>query len=267
MSVTETVARPSKPRPHTSTFVGAAVALAFTVYAAWKIDFSVFRPIFENWSAGSEIVGGFFPPNWSYIWRVWDAWLETFAIAVIASFFGVLVGLVLAFMASKVTNRSTWLFQAIRWGLSVLRSLPDIAYVLIFVAIVGVGSLAGMLALFVFNIGIAAKLTSETIDAIDPGPLEAADASGAGTFNRSRWAVMPQILPAFLSYSLYIFELNIRASVVIGLGGGGGIGSAINSQIDRLSLGYANVSALVIALVAIVFAIDLLSQYTRRRFV
>jgi len=216
-------ARPRKPRPSRVLILGLAAVAAITVWAGWEIDFTL-GPLVENFSNGWVVVEQFLHPNWSYLGNAWTAWLETISIAIVASFFGVAVGLVFAYMASRVTNRSTPLFRATKWFLAVLRSLPDVAYVLIFVALVGVGSLAGILALFIFNIGIAAKLTAETIDAVDQGPLEAADASGAGTFARARWAVQPQILPNFLSYALYIFELNIRSSVVIGYAGGGGIG-------------------------------------------
>lgn len=257
-------ARPRKPGPSWAVLTGLALAAAFTAWAAWSIEFTLV-PLFTNLDNGWVIIQQFLNPNWGFVFRVWEAWVETLAIAVIASFVGVLLGLVFAFLASKVTNRTSWFYLATKWFLSVIRSLPDVAYVLIFVALVSIGSLAGILALIVFNLGIAAKLTAETIDAVDQGPLEAADASGAGTIARARWAVLPQILPNYLSYCLYIFELNIRASVVIGIAGGGGIGSVINVQFSRFN--YENVAAITVAIFVVVFAIDQLSQWLRRRFV
>ncbi|WP_084130670.1 phosphonate ABC transporter, permease protein PhnE [Demequina sp. NBRC 110055] len=256
--------RPKKPAPSIPVIVGLVLAAVFTWWAGHSMGFSL-RPLIENWSNGWVVIEQFLSPNWPFIWRVWDAWVETIAIAIVATFIGAGLGLLFSFMASRVTNRSGWLYRATRWFLSVLRSLPDIAYVLIFVALVGVGSLAGILALILFNIGIAAKLTSETIDAIDRGPLEAVDAAGSGTWSRARWAVLPQILPNYLSYFLYVFELNIRSSVVIGIAGGGGIGQVINVQFSRFA--YENVSAIVVALFVVVLLIDQLSQYLRRRFV
>lgn len=256
--------RPRKPAPSAFVIGGLLAAVVITVWTAREIGFEL-SSLFTNFSNGWTVVEQFLHPNWSYLNKSWNAWLETVSIAVIASFFGVIVGLLFAYLASRVTNRSRPLYQATKWFLSVLRSLPDVAYVLIFVALVGIGSLAGILALFIFNIGIAAKLTSETIDAVDPGPLEAADASGAGSFSRARWAVQPQILPNFLSYALYVFELNIRASVVIGYAGGGGIGYLIQVQFARFN--YENVSAVVISMFFVVLLIDQLSQYLRRRLV
>ncbi|MDN4481464.1 phosphonate ABC transporter, permease protein PhnE [Demequina muriae] len=256
--------RPRRPPPSKGVIAGLLVAAAFTVWAGREIGFSL-RDLVENFSRGWVVIEQFLNPNWPFVWRVWDAWVETIAIAIVATAVGVLIGLVFAFMASRVTNRSGPAYRVVKLLLSVIRSLPDIAYVLIFVALVGIGSLAGILALIFFNVGIAAKLTAETIDAVDPGPLEAADASGAGTFSRGRWAVLPQIMPNYLSYCLYIFELNIRASVVIGIAGGGGIGQIIRVQFDRFA--YENVAAITVAIFVIVLAIDQLSQFLRRRFV
>lgn len=256
--------RPRRPPPSKAVIAGLVLAAAFTVWAGREIGFSL-RDLVENFSSGWVVIEQFLSPNWPFIWRVWDAWVETIAIAIVSTCVGVLVGLVFAFMASRMTNRSAAGYRVVKLVLSVIRSLPDIAYVLIFVALVGIGSLAGILALIMFNIGIAAKLTAETIDAVDPGPLEAADASGSGTFSRGRWAVLPQIMPNYLSYCLYIFELNIRASVVIGIAGGGGIGSVINVQFSRFA--YENVAAITVAIFVVVLVIDQISQYLRRRFV
>ncbi|MFV0634298.1 phosphonate ABC transporter, permease protein PhnE [Demequina sp.] len=256
--------RPRKPAPSPLLIGGLLAAAAFTWWAAVQIEFSI-MDLFTNFDNGWVVIQEFLRPNWPFIWRVWEAWVETLAISVVATGVGVVFGLVFAAMASRVTNRSGWLYRATKGFLSIVRSLPDIAYVLIFVALVGIGALAGILALIIFNIGIAAKLTAETIDAVDRGPLEAADASGAGTLSRARWAVMPQILPNYLSYCLYIFELNIRSSVVIGIAGGGGIGQVLNVQFARFQ--YENVAAITVAIFVVVLIIDQLSQYLRRRFV
>jgi phosphonate transport system permease protein len=237
------------------------VAAAITVWAAVAIHFDL-EPLFTNTTRGSRILKQFLDPNWPFILRVKDRWLETLYIAVIAAVVGNAVGLGVALLASRVTAGSV-VFRATKTILSVVRSLPDVAYGLLFVAAVGTGALAGILALIFFNLGIIAKLTSETIDAVDPGPIEAADAGGANRLQRAFAAVVPQILPNYTSYSLYVFELNIRASLVIGLVGGGGIGNVIRVELNGFR--YANISAIVIAVFAIVFLLDRLSISLRRR--
>jgi phosphonate transport system permease protein len=238
-----------------------ASAAAITAWSAYAIDFTL-EPLFTNLTRGSRILQQFLDPNWAFIPRVQDRWLETLYIAVIAAVVGNGAALGIAMLASRVTAGSI-VYRVSKTLLSVLRSLPDVAYGLLFVAAVGTGALAGILALVVFNIGVNAKLTSETIDAVDPGPLEAADAVGANRLQRAFSAVVPQILPNYTSYSLYVFELNIRASVVIGLVGGGGIGNVIRVELNGFR--YANISAIVIALFVIVFLLDRLSIYLRRR--
>jgi phosphonate transport system permease protein len=162
-------------------------------------------------------------------------------------------------------NRGT--SQTVKAINSVVRSIPDVGWALLFAAFLGgtaygLGALAAVLALIMFNIGIVAKLLSESIDAVQPGPLEAADAAGANLIQRDRVAVLPAVMPSFISYSLYVFELNIRASAALGVAG---IGGELSRQIGRMSQGYENVGAILWALVLVVLLVDLLSLWIRRR--
>lgn len=256
--------RPVRPRIEWSTWALLASAGMVSAWALIGIEFDL-RPLWQDFGRGWFIIQEFFSPSWPFLVRTIPAWTETLSIAVLATLVGCLVGLVAAMLASKVTARNTLVFRASKLVLSVVRSLPDVGYGLLLVALVGVGSLAGILALVMFNIGIVAKLTAETIDAIDPGPLEAADASGADGVQRARLTVLPQILPNYLSYCLYVFELNIRASVVIGIVGGGGIGSVISVELNRFN--YANLSAIIVLLIVVVFSIDQFSRVLRRRII
>lgn len=254
--------RPAKPAPPWGTWAGIAVAAAVTIWAGTGIGFTL-APLFTDFARGWIVLQDFLNPNWGFIFQVGNAWLETLAIAVLASLFGCALGLVAAMLASSVTYPNRAGHQIVKGVLSVIRSIPDIGYAYLFVAFVGVGSLAGILALVMFNLGIVAKLTSESIDAVERGPIEAVDAAGGRGIQRARWAVYPQVLPNFLSYSLYVFELNIRASIVIGLAGAGGIGSVIAVQLGRFA--WENISAIFIATFVVVLLIDIVSQVVRRR--
>jgi phosphonate transport system permease protein len=153
----------------------------------------------------------------------------------------------------------------VRSLLNALRSLPDVLYAMVFVASAGFGPLAGVLALVFFNVGITAKLLSETCDAIDLGPVEAADAAGANRLQSASRAVIPQIMPNYIAYSLYVFELNVRASLVLGFVGAGGIGTLLVTQINRFL--YPNASVIIIMTFVIVFSLDQISIALRRRLV
>lgn len=255
--------RPERPPPNWSLWAGIIVVVLITVWAAYQINVRLPSP--QDLTRGSEIIGEFLDPNWSFIFRVREAWLETLYIAVIAAFIGNGLALFISMLAGKVTSPNRGVYQVSKTLLSVIRSLPDVAYGLLFVVAVGFGALGGILALIMFNIGVNAKLTSETIDGVDLGPVEAADASGANRMQRAWAAVVPQILPSYMSYSLYVFELNIRASVVIGLVGGGGIGQVIRVQLNQFN--FSNLGALIVGLFVVVFVLDRVSLMIRRRLV
>jgi len=247
--------------------LGAMVALGVTWWAGSGIGFTL-APLWEDLHRAAPVLEGFLNPNWGFIWRVWDSWVATIAMAIVAATIGCIIGLFLALGASPVTSPTGWFSQLIKAINSVIRSIPDVGYGLLFVAMLGGtasggGPLAGIMALTMFNMGVVAKLTSESIDAVSPGPLEAADATGASLIQRNRVAVLPQILPSYFSYSLYVFELNIRASVVLGIVGAGGIGSVISVQLSRFA--YDNIAAIIVALILVVLLVDFISLQIRRR--
>lgn len=264
MTAAASPGRPAKPRPNWISWALIALAIVVTVVAGNAIEFDL-APLFTDTGRGWFILSQFLTPNWGFLGRTIGPWLDTFSIAILASLVGCLLALVISMLASPVTSRTVWVYRLTKSVLSVVRSLPDVAWALLFVAIVGVGPLAGILALIMFNLGIVAKLTAETVDAVEPGPLEAADASGANAVQRARVAVIPQILPNYFSYAMYAFELNVRASVVIGLVGAGGIGNVISVELARFN--YANLSAVVVALFVVVFLIDSASRAVRRRLI
>ena len=208
---------------------------------------------------------GLFQPNWDYVPRTVGPMIETFQMAVIASVIGCGLALPFSFLASRLTTAGRITLFVTRSVLNVVRAIPDILYALIFVAAVGVGPLPGMLALILFNIGVIAKLLSETIDGVDQGPLEAARASGGNQAQMVRWAVLPQVLPNYVAYSLYTFELNIRASTVLGIVGAGGIGRELFAQYKLFN--WSNVSVAIIELFLLVIVIELISIALRRRLV
>lgn len=237
---------------------------SWAVSSRWGIDFNLVEVV-RNVAGAERVVSELLRPSWVNFGRTIGPFLETVQIAVIAAPAGCAVALLVAFVASPVTSPGRTTLAVSRTAMSVIRSIPDILYALVFVAAFSIGPLAGILALFLFNIGVVAKLTSESVDAVDPGPIEAADASGATLIQRIRTAVFPQVLPNYLAYSLYTFELNLRASLVIGLVGAGGIGQTLN--VARNAYRYDVISLLVVEIFVIVFVVESLSIALRRRLV
>jgi phosphonate transport system permease protein len=260
-------ARPSGPRPSLAVPIGL-VAFAAITWASVSEQFGIgldLGGIIEDITRGGGILGELGSPNWGYLPRTVEPMLETIKIAVVASVIGCAVALPVAFLASRVTTPNTATYLADRSVLSVVRAIPDFLYALIFVAAVSIGPLAGISALVLFNIGVVAKLLSETVDGIDTGPIEAARAGGATRTQTVRWSVLPQVLPNYVAYSLYTFELNVRASAVLGIVGAGGIGNQLFTQYQFFK--WSNVSVIVVELFVVVFVIELVSISLRRRLV
>lgn len=258
--------RPGKPRAGLGVPIGF---LAFLGITAWAVsdDFGIgvdLFEIFEDISKGGQILQEL-APEWSFLTNTAGPMLETFQMAIIATALGCAVALPLSFLASRVTAPNLPVLVTDRTVLSVVRAIPDILYALVFVAAVGIGPLPGIMALFLFNVGVVAKLLSETVDGVDTGPIEAARASGGGRLQTIRWAVLPQVLPNYVAYSLYVFELNVRASIVIGYVGAGGVGYLLQTQ--QKFFNYGNVGLIIVELFVAVFLIEQLSIWLRRKLV
>ncbi len=260
--------RPTRPRRSPFVALSLLAGVVFTLYCAAPRPLGIgvdLGAIASNLTRGREIIAQLLRPNFAFFPRTVTPLIETFQMAVVACLIGCAVGLPLAFLASRVTAPGRWTLTIDRWVLNVVRALPDLLYALIFVAAVGIGPLAGVLALIFFNIGVMAKLLSESTDAVDVGPVEAAMAVGASRTQMVRSAVFPQVLPNYVAYSLYIFELNIRASTVIGIVGAGGIGNVLNTQMKFFN--FSNVALVVLELFLLVLLIELASVSLRRRLV
>lgn len=255
-------ARPAKP-PRTPWL--AISFLAFVAITVWVV--LGLAPDFErtiaNLGQAGEIFSEFWPPQFSFFDRTIDPIIETFQMAVIASVIGCGIALPIAFLASRVSAPNAVVFWIDRSVLSVVRSIPDVLYALIFVAALSVGPLPGVLALILFSVGVVAKLLSETVDGVDRGPIEAARATGARHTQVVASGVLPQVLPNYVAYALYTFELNVRASAVVGFVGAGGIGLLLETQ--RRFFNYDRVALVVLELFLMVVVIEFISERLRRR--
>jgi phosphonate transport system permease protein len=265
MSTEAPARRPAAPKKTAKPYLIAAAVIAFTIFSAQQVGFSL-AEIGENLESAREFLGKFWPPDWEWAREeVPGPLIETFQIAILAAIIGCTVALPIAFWASRLTASSSWSYYIDKWFLNIVRTIPDIFWAMIFVVAVGFGAFAGLLALIMFSLSIMGKLLSETVDSADPGPLEAAKASGARHIPAVRSSVMPQVLPNYVAYGLYIFELDIRASTVLGIVGAGGIGRVLEAQ--RSFFRFDRIMAVVIVIFVVVFAIEQVSVYIRRRLV
>src|SRR5699024_1056979 len=154
------------------------------------------------------------------------------------------------------TSKSVYL--SVRTLMNVLRTSPDLVLAVVFVGRFGVGVFPGILALSVLSFGSLAKLISETIEAVDMRRLDAMRASGGDTLPVILYGLVPQVLPQFTSFVLYVFEINIRASVVLGLVGAGGIGLILDRELQFYN--YPNAMAIIIVIFFVVITIEYISS-------
>ena len=192
---------------------------------------------------------------------VGQMWL-TVQIALWGTFLAVFLAVPLSLMASRNLSPA-WLVWPVRRVMDLLRSVPDLVIGTLFIVAVGLGPLAGVLAIGLNTAGVLAKLFSEAVESIDKGPIEGVKATGAGRLHEIAWGVLPQVAPLWTSFALYRFESNSRAATVLGLIGAGGIGQVLFESLQAFD--YRTVSTIAIIIVVAVTLIDMLSQAMRKR--
>ena len=269
MSSPAVASAPSIPRgPRVGRFIvwGIVGVIGLTIVTAITVEFS-FLDIFRNLTRRNLVLDGLLSPDIGQLWseRSLSAFVETLQLAILGTATGGLVALPLSIWATDYGNPYVWLRNMVRIFNAVVRSIPDLLWALIFVTAVGIGVLPGLLALFFFSIAVVSKLTADTLDSVDRQPIEAALAVGAPTISMVHTAVVPQILPAYTSFLLYGFELNLRASAVLGLVGAGGIGARIEFFRGRGE--WSEVWGIVLMFFLVVFLVERLSVSLRRRLV
>ena len=189
------------------------------------------------------------------------ATLETVQMALAGTFLALWVAFPLGFLAARNTTPHPFVYYGLRSVLNFVRTIPDLALGLLFVAAVGLGAFAGTLALAIHTATVLGKLLSESVENIDEGVVEALRATGARYPQILSFAVLPQILPDLISFTLYRLETNIRAASVLGLIGAGGIGYLMNSSFRTFQ--YQEAAAIVLILIALVMVVDYLSSRLR----
>jgi phosphonate transport system permease protein len=172
------------------------------------------------------------PPNMAYLGKLVQPAIESVQIALWGTLFGVVLALPVCFFAARNLSPHPAVFHAMRQVLNAMRGINEIIRALIFVAAVGLGPFAGVIAMAVHGAGMLGKFFAEAIEEIDQGPLDALDAAGAGATQKIVFGVLPQVLPAWTGVVLYRFETNIRVSTVLGMVGAGGIGFELISTMS-----------------------------------
>ena len=210
-----------------------------------------------------DLLGRMFPPEWSHSRALVGPLLQTINIATLGTSLAIALSLPVAFFAALNTTLNRGTYALARLVMVVSRSVDTLIWALIFIIVVGPGSLAGVLAVAVRSIGFVAKLVAEGIEEIDPGQVEAVTATGANRRQVLLYAIVPQVRPVFAGVAIYRWDINVRESTVLGLVGAGGIGFALNEAI--LGLEWSRVGMILVVILAVVVASEAGSAWLRRR--
>jgi phosphonate ABC transporter permease subunit PhnE len=248
------------------------VILAVAAFAyCWKITEISIRSMLNPGKNFGQLVLDFISIDLSQkvVQTVFQQMLVTIFQAMLATTLGALIALPFSFLAAKnLTGRSllsAWIYYLTRGMFNILRSIEALLYVVIFIFWVGIGPFAGMLALAVTSFALIGKLFSEAIENIDVGPIEAVNATGANRIQMIAYAILPQIVPPFVSYLIYQWDINIRMATIIGFAGGGGIGLTLTTFFG--SLQYHKAGTVVAFIVVVVALMDFASAEVRRRLI
>jgi phosphonate transport system permease protein len=250
-------------RPSLGAALGWGAALAML---AWAWQGADIRPLDLVRDSGNiaELGADFFPPNF----RDWQLYVKemviTLHIAVWGTVLAVLCSIPLGLLASSNIT-PWWIHQPVRRVMDACRAINEMVFAMLFVVAVGLGPFAGVLALWVHTMGTLSKLFSEAVEAIDPQPVEGIRATGAHKLEEIAYGVIPQVMPLWISYSLYRFEANVRSAAVVGMVGAGGIGVVLWDIIR--SFQYAETCAVLLIIVVTVSLLDLASARVRKMFI
>ncbi|WP_169736787.1 phosphonate ABC transporter, permease protein PhnE [Pseudonocardia spinosispora] len=201
------------------------------------------------------------PPDPSVLPNAAGAVLQTVDIALVATVAATLISVPLAAAGASTLAVGRYLAGPVRAAAAFLRSIPDLVWALVFVAAVGLGPFAGVLALTVHSVGMLVRLFAEAIEEMDAGPVDVLVTSGATRMQVFSHAVLPELLPTFGSLALYRLEQNVRASLVLGFVGAGGIGFQVLSAMEEFQ--YQQASMLLLVLFVLVILVEMLSGKLR----
>jgi phosphonate transport system permease protein len=206
------------------------------------------------------------PAEWFWGWKKWLALMgETLLMAYLGTLLGATAAFVLCFLASQNLTQSKGVVFFTRRLMEFSRTVPELVFALIFVVAFSLGPLPGILALAIHTAGALGKLFAEVVENIDMKPVDGVVATGGNWFHKIRFAVLPQVASNFASYALLRFEINVRGASVLGFVGAGGIGQTLLEVIRKFY--YADVSALLIMIIATVMVIDAVTERIRHKLI
>jgi phosphonate transport system permease protein len=264
VAVSSALAEASQRRMHrmTKALIWTAATVAVLWFTASQIGL---RPaaLVKGIPFMVDFFSRMFPPDLAHLPLLADATLETVQIAVWGTLIAILLSIPLALLGAKNTTPHPVVFHVTRMFLNALRAINELVFALIFVSAVGLGPFAGVLAIALHATGMLAKFCAEEIEGVDRGPIEAMQATGAGRLQVILFGIVPQVIPAFISYSIYRFDVSIRAATILGLVGAGGLGFSLIKTMKLFK--YHETATCILVIFVLVFISDWICERLRKR--
>lgn len=240
------------------------LGMTLLAYVAWSWRGAEIAPLDLVRDSGNMVTlaKDFFPPNFRDIGYYLKEMMVTIHIAFWGTVFAVACAVPLGIMSSENVV-PVWVYQPVRRLMDACRAINEMVFAMLFVVSVGLGAFAGVLALWVHTTGVLAKLFSEAVEAVDPGPVEGIRSTGAGLVREVWFGILPQVIPLWISFTLYRFESNVRSATVVGMVGAGGIGVVLWEMIRGFL--FRETCAIMLVIIVAVTLFDMLSQYLRKK--
>ncbi|MBN1850664.1 MAG: phosphonate ABC transporter, permease protein PhnE [Deltaproteobacteria bacterium] len=247
-------------------FVRFGIAVGAVVLLVWAYEGAEMKPL-DLWTYRYNLISfaaGLGHPDFVE----WRLYIRDMFVTIQIAIWGTLLAVIGAIpfgLMSSANLVPRWIYQPVRRLMDICRATNEMIIALFFIAALGLGPFCGVMALFIHTMGTLAKLFSEAVEAIDPRPVDGIRATGATVVEEINYGILPQVMPLWISYSLYRFESNVRSATVVGMVGGGGIGYTILDKIR--SFDYGSTAAILIIIVVTVSTLDLLSARIRKVYI
>ena len=248
-----------RPRSKTPLITIIVILLMYISINVTGFNFEVF----ENFGNFFNILKGMIPPDFSYSGEVLTPLFDTIKMSLMGSFLGALVSLPIAILASSNITKNKFVNGFFKLFLSILRTLPSLVCALIATYIWGLGTFAGTVAIFIFSLSYVGKLLYESIETVDMGAFECMESMGFTKFYAFRYAILPVVLPSYISTALFNFEGNVRYAAILGYVGAGGIGAPLIFAMNNYR--WNEVGSILVGIIVLVLIIEVFSNKVRRK--
>lgn len=234
------------------------------IWSSLSIGFN-FSKLQKGWGGIVDIIFRMFPPDISIFKNMIVPTIETIQISIVGTVIAIILSIPLGFLAASNITPNSFFYHVSRFILNFVRAVPDMVFALIFVAAIGLGPFPGTLAIGISSSGMLGKLLADSIENVDQGPIDALQSTGANNIQKIIYGIVPQILPEFISVSLFRWEMNFRASAILGIVGAGGLGFEIITSMRLFN--YREMTVILLIILILVALVDTLSNQIRKRII